>query len=254
MSSRAVQPPAAVVELVPGVSAAAPGMLWLHRARALVAADVHLAYEDVIGGALPTWSTPEIIGSLLVVARAVSAREIILLGDVIHGSRMSDGACTAVRAGLDALRDCAELTIVAGNHEGRTRGADVLGATVERVERDGWNLLHGDRVEPCARAVIGHLHPSIPLDAGSTAPAFLASARVIVLPALTAYSSGLNVLSSECLQALRPWGVASRNDLHVVAAAGDVLYPFGKLGELRAAMATGRAPRSPYRRKYLRPD
>lgn len=227
---------APTVEIAPGVSAVSPGVLWLHASRTIVAADVHFGYEDVIGAALPAWSVREIATALVSAARRMRAVEIVLLGDVIHGSRMSEGAAAAVRDALDTLRGVARLTLVAGNHEGRTRGAAVLGETVEFVERDGWQLLHGDRPNPFARSIIGHLHPSLPLGGAQSAPAFLASQRLIVLPALTPYSAGLNVLSEACLRALRPWGIASRADLHAIVAAGDLLYPFGTLSRLRTMM------------------
>jgi metallophosphoesterase superfamily enzyme len=99
-------------------------------------------------------------------------------------------------------------------------------------------LVHGDRPQMHERTIIGHLHPSLALGGGTSAPAFLASPRLIVVPALTPYSNGLNVLSDACLQALRPWGVASRAELHVVAATGELLYPFGMLSRLRNAMST----------------
>lgn len=234
--NRRPQPSARAVELSYGVSAVAPGLLWLHASRALVAADVHFGYEDVIGAALPLWSTAESTKTLLAAARTLDAREIVLLGDVVHSSRMSDGAARQVRSALAALRDAAELTLVAGNHEGATRGAAILGKTVETAQRDGWLLLHGDRAPDLASlaqskgAIIGHLHPSLPLG-GSSAPAFLAGRRIVVIPALTPYSSGLNVFSDACLRALRPFDVASRRDVHVVAATANLLYPFGTLSE-----------------------
>lgn len=220
---------ASVVELVPGVSALPSGLLWLHAARTLVAADVHFGYEDVIGGALPMWSTPEITGTLLAAARRMEAAEIVLLGDVIHGSRMNEGAARAVRESLDALRTAAQLTLVAGNHEGRSRGASILGDTVEFVQRDGWLLLHGDKPVEGERRIIGHLHPSFGLGGGMSAPAFLASPRLVVVPAMTPYSRGLDVFSNACMNALVPFGIESRRELHVVVAAGDLLYPFGAL-------------------------
>lgn len=232
-------PAAAIVELASGISALAPGLLWLHASRAIVAADVHFGYEDVIGGALPAWSTAEISRTLMSAAQKMNAAEIILLGDVIHGSRMSEGVARTVKGALETLRAAVRLTLIAGNHEGRTRGAAVLGETVERVKRDGWQLLHGDRASPFERSIIGHLHPSLALGGGESAPAFLASDRLIVVPALTPYSRGLNVFSQPCLEALRPWGIGSRSDLRVVAAAGGLLYPFGTLSALR---------------KWLRPD
>lgn len=227
------QPAAPLVELADGVSAILPGVLWLHRSRAIVAADVHFGYEDAIGGALPAWSTVEIASSLASAARRMGAQEIVFLGDVIHGSRMSEGAARAVQSTLASLREVASLTLIAGNHEGRTRGVGILGQTVESVERDGWLLLHGDRPNPFARSIIGHLHPSLALDGRASAPAFLISRRLIVVPALTPYSSGLDVRSDACLRALHAWGITSRADLQVVAAAGDLLYPFGSLWHLR---------------------
>lgn len=226
---------AAVIELVPGVSAAAPGLLWLHRSRVIVAADVHLGYEDVIGGALPTWSIPEIVRTISAAVQSLGAQEIVLLGDVIHGSRMSEGAARAVRQGLERLRGMARLTLVAGNHEGRNRGVPLLGETVESVQRDGWMLLHGDK-PGYSRSIIGHLHPSLPLGGGESAPAFLASQNLIVVPALTPYSAGLNVLSDACLRAIRTFGVASRQDVHVAAVTGDRVFPFGQLSQLRAIL------------------
>ena len=257
------QAAARVVELCPGMSAVAPGLLWLHESRALVAADVHLAYEDVIGGALPTWSTTELVATLLLAVRAMDAREVVLLGDIIHGSMMSEGAARAVRNGLDTLREAAQLTLVAGNHEGRTRGAAVLGDTVEFAARDGWLMLHGDRPAAAAQLaayrgiVLGHLHPSVALGGGATAPAFLYGDRIIVVPAMTPYSPGLNVLGDACMNALGAFNVAPRRELCVTAVTGELLYPFGSLAQLRRVLAKP-APKGArparFRRKFLNPD
>lgn len=257
MSERGLPMPASERhELASGLFGLAPGVLWLETSRAIVAADAHLGYEDVIGGALPIWSTAEITALLVAAARSNRAREIVLLGDIIHGSRMSEGAARAVAAALDTLRSEATLTLVAGNHEGRTRGVDVLGVTVEQVERDGWLLLHGDR--PAAvgrRAVIGHLHPSVHMGGGASVPAFLSGVRVVVLPALTPYSPGLDVCSDACLAALRPYE-AKRSELCVTAVTADRVYPFGSLADFKKTIARpgSSGPRDRYRRKFLRPD
>ena len=220
------------VELAPGAVALTHGVLWLERTRTLVAADAHLAYEEVIGGALPLWSTEESMHALLALARHTDAREIVLLGDVIHGSRLSEGAANAVGAALTRLREQCELTLIAGNHEGRSRGARVLGTTHEAIERDGWTLVHGDRPVTAARAIVGHLHPSVALGGGAHAPAFVASPRLIVVPALTPYSSGLNVLSRECTQALERF-IKSTEACNVVVSTAERVYPFGSLEQLR---------------------
>lgn len=241
--SRPPQAAARAVSLAHGVSALPSGLLWLHESRALIAADVHFAYEDVIGAALPAWSTDEIVRSLLDAVAQMNAREVILLGDVIHGSRMSEGAARTVRLALDKLRTAAALTIVAGNHEGKSRGAAILGETAETAQRDGWLLLHGDKAPDLAQfagargAVIGHLHPSLRFGRSSGAPVFLAGNRIIVVPALTPYSNGLDVRSDACLDALRPFNIASRRELHVVAVADGWCYPFGTLSALRSTLS-----------------
>lgn len=244
--------------LADGIDAFAPGLLWIHETRTVVAADAHLAYEDVIGGALPTWSTGDAIQTLISAAQSFDAREILFLGDIIHGSRMSEGAAREVQNGLERLRAVASVTLVAGNHEGRTRGFDVLGDTVELAERSGWLLIHGDKPSFEGRVIIGHLHPSI-RNGGTSAPAFLAGGGVIVVPALTPYSEGLDVCGDDCFEALQPFGVRSRGDLQVIATTAELVYPLGSLAglrqELRRPLTESAGPtRYGYRRKFLRPD
>jgi metallophosphoesterase superfamily enzyme len=249
-------PAAASVPLAGGVFALAPGLAWLPQARTLVVADAHLGYEEVVGGALPLWSAAETAVTLRLVAERVGARELAFVGDVVHGSSMSEGAARTIGGLLETLREVAQVTLVAGNHEGRSRAAAVLGATVESVERDGWLLVHGDRPLPSGRrAIVGHLHPSLRLGAALTAPAFLASAKLVVVPALTPYSPGLDILSQDCAGVLRAWGVR-RRETQVVVVAGERLFPFGSLAELGSLIGTGGEPRGGglRRRRRLEPD
>ena len=244
-------------ELASGLVALPPGLLWIAATRTLVAADVHFGYEDVVGSSLPLWSTTALVSTLEIVAASMQAREIVLLGDVIHGSRMSEGAARAVAEGLAHLRGLHEVVPIAGNHEGRSRGASILGPTLESCERGGWLLVHGDRPRVGPRTIVGHLHPSIHLGGGRSAPAFLAGAQLVVVPALTPYSPGLDVLAQSCTDALAPWGVTPR-DIAVCAATDEAIYPFGTLARLRAALHADAPPApvsaSRYRRRILRGD
>jgi metallophosphoesterase superfamily enzyme len=224
-------------ELLPGIVALPHGLLWLEASRSLVAADIHLAYEETIGGALPLWSTSDALKLLTAALERYAAAEIVLLGDILHSSRMSDGAARRVVAALATLRDRCELTAIAGNHEGRTRGAEVLGETHEAVERGGWLLFHGDApLARGARNIVGHVHPSLALArGGESVPAFMSSTSLIVVPALTPYSKGLNVLSAECARALRAFDVPT-SAVQVVASTTDRVFPFGALDGLRDAV------------------
>lgn len=221
--------------LAPGVLALPKGLLLLERTRTLVAADVHFGYEDAIGGALPPWSTEETEALLLAAISRYDARELVLLGDIVHSSALGEAAARRVAATMGALRSRCPVVAVAGNHEGRSRGRAILGETVEAAERDGRLLLHGDKPpRPGARCIVGHLHPSIRLGADRSIPAFLAGASLVVAPALTPYSSGLDVRSDACARAVRSFG-ARIDDLEVVGCGDDRVYPFGGVRALRSA-------------------
>jgi metallophosphoesterase superfamily enzyme len=237
-----------------GVVALPGGFALLEGSRALICADAHFGYEDVMGGALPLWSTTEIAATIAIAAQQHAVREIVFLGDLLHGSRMSAGATRAIQGALSLLRELAPLTFIAGNHEGRTRGRSVLGETVESCERDGWLLLHGDKPPVAGTpAIIGHVHPSVHLGGDAAIPAFLAAEALVVVPALTPYSTGLDVLSDACIAALAPYN-ARRSDLQVVAASRDAVYPFGTLARMRDALRTPVYPRSNRYRRILRGD
>ena len=104
-----------------GVVALPGGFALLEGSRALICADAHFGYEDVMGGALPLWSTTEIAATIAIAAQQHAVREIVFLGDLLHGSRMSAGATRAIQGALSLLRELAPLTFIAGNHEGRAR-------------------------------------------------------------------------------------------------------------------------------------
>jgi metallophosphoesterase superfamily enzyme len=225
-------------EIASGMHALPHGILWCAPTRSLIVADAHLGYEDVIGGAFPLWSTAECVATLGIAVALHGALEIVFLGDAIHSSSMSEGAARDVARALDALRAGATVIAIAGNHEGKSRGIDILGETVETLERNGWLLTHGDVAKPSYRCVVGHLHPSLRLGGGATVPAFLSGERLIVVPALTPYSSGLDVLSSACSSAVNALG-GTADHCEVVAADAQRVYPFGRLSDLRAALRSG---------------
>lgn len=195
--------------------------------------------------------------TLAIVAARLEAREIVFLGDIVHGAQMSEGAMRTVREALALLRERTRVTLVAGNHEGRTRAFAVLGETVDACERAGWLLVHGDG--PAAlgrRAVIGHLHPSLHLGGKASVPAFVACDALVVVPALTPYSPGLDICSDDFARAIGLWAVA-RRDVHVVAATGERVFPFGELVALRREMrapATPVRPPARFRKRHIRPD
>ena len=155
------------------------------------------------GGALPLWSTTEIVASIALAARRHDVREIVFLGDAIHGAGLSEGAARAVRGALEGLRAQAAVTVVAGNHEGRSRGVGVLGETVERAAATAgrWFTATGP-----SRARRGYRAPA-PLAAPRRRPQRAGvSGRRRPGGAARAdpYSPGLDVTSEACIGALGP--------------------------------------------------
>lgn len=242
--------------LVPGVRALAPGFAYIEATQTLITADTHFGYEEAIGSALPAWSTADMLAALLRAIRRSEARELVILGDVVHSPRMSEGMAERIRDALAQLRNACELRLIAGNHEGRGRAREILGETDDLVQRDGWTLVHGDVVAAAERTIIGHIHPSLSLDGRKSVPAFLASPSLIVVPALTPYSPGLSAISAECLRAIARFGVKSFRNVRLTACTPQRLYAFGSVAAMHGALsrAEDEDDRSPFRRRVLRPD
>lgn len=241
--------------LVPGVRALAPRFAYLEATQTLITADTHFGYEEAIGSALPAWSTADMLAALLHAIRRSEARELVILGDIVHSPRMSDGMAARIRDVLGQLRSVCDVRLVAGNHEGRGRARDILGETYEVVQRDGWTLVHGDVVRPAERSIIGHIHPSLPLDGYKSVPAFLAAPSLIVVPALTPYSPGLSAMSAECFRAIKPFGVRSFREVRLTACTQQRLYSFGSVAAMHDVLSRPQDDdRSRFRRRVLRPD
>ncbi len=235
-------PRALSISLGDGATALAGGLLLLESTASIVVADLHLGYEEAIGGALPLWSLDESLQRIAAAIDVYRARELILLGDVLHHSQLSEGAGDRVVTALAHLREMCSLIVVAGNHEGQTRGRALLGDLVEDIERAGMLLHHGDRPRIGGlRHVIGHLHPSVALGGERSVPAFLSAHELIVVPAATPYSRGLNILTRDCRAAIGAYG-AHPSSTQVIAATAEHCYPFGSIGDLARAARALRFP------------
>ncbi len=173
-------PAADTYPLAEGVLALPGGFALLTAARALVCADAHLGYEDVMGGggALPLWSTTEIVASIALAARRHDVREIVFLGDAIHGAGLSEGAARAVRARARRAARAGRGDGRRGQPRGplaRRRGARRDGRGAAPATAGRWSTATGPSRARRAR-MIGHLHPSLHLGGDRSAPAFLAAA------------------------------------------------------------------------------
>ena len=190
-------------------------LYWPARNRLLVA-DLHLGKGDVFrraGIAVPRGGTAQDLARLDALLAATGARELWVLGDLVHGP-VPDAAWLA---DWQAWRDRqAELrvTVVAGNHDRALAGAAPASALLgvellPAVLRDGPFVLRHDPARGDVEVgtgdggngdagnglvLCGHLHPVFALPGMARRwPGFWHRPGVLVLPAFSAFTGGWRV-------------------------------------------------------------
>lgn len=182
-------PLASRTEIQPGLWLDSRLALWLAHERLLVIADLHWGYSAshrARGNLLPIWGDDEIESRLDALVAEYSPAEMLWLGDVVHAA---EGGARAERFVRESR---VPVTLLAGNHDRRWRGA---GAATAR--RGNYFFHHGDgapAVPAGAIEVIGHHHPAASWgdNAGSRLklPALIASSRRLILPAFSPWAAG----------------------------------------------------------------
>lgn len=178
---------------------------WLPEARALVVADTHLGFAWVQRqrGQLLPLGVDDTLPRLEALLADYPARQVILLGDVVHAAVASERLEQVLR---DLVRGVVtperRLTCVLGNHDRglpeRLRGCGLPVETALEVALPGFQLLHGDRLLsvplPGTRTLSGHEHPCLRLDDGvatrAKVPAFLVGPDAVLLPAFSSWAAG----------------------------------------------------------------
>jgi DNA ligase-associated metallophosphoesterase len=172
------------------------------RLQRLLVADLHLGKGDVFrraGIAVPRGGTSHDLARLEQLLARSGARELFVLGDLLHGPvpeaawREAWRAWRARHAGL-------RVAVLAGNHDRRLADA-VLGVEVlpGQVEAAPFRLAHLPPPDGSSKPTIcGHLHPVVRLE-GVRWPCYWRRARTLVLPAFSAFTGG------HALDAGRDW-------------------------------------------------
>ena len=165
--------------------------------RLLVVSDLHLekgSFYARQGQLLPPWDTEATLDRLSTLLRRYNPRLVIALGDSFHdtlgASRVPAGEVGRIRAMTEAHR----FIWVQGNHDPcppRGFGGEAMEAFVTTP------LIFRHQAMPDAEAEIsGHYHPKATVSVhGSriTRPCFVADRHRVMLPALGAYTGGLDV-------------------------------------------------------------
>lgn len=169
----------------------------------LLVADLHVdktaAYRRQ-GIPIPEGILEESLARLGQAIDRTGTREVVILGDLLHAARGPDEESRARMTAWRRERDL-PMRLVGGNHD--RAAARILDEWA--IEGEGPMLALGASLElrhdPAhARGdrptIAGHLHPMAALGGGSRRlllPCFHLAGRILVLPALTAFASGVRV-------------------------------------------------------------
>jgi putative SbcD/Mre11-related phosphoesterase len=209
------------LQLAPGIVLDARRAVFLEETGVLAVADLHFGYawtHRARGQILPVSKPDTTLPRLLGLLDEYRPRALALLGDIVHGELLMEENRAELRALLAALRERAEVVLVAGNHDRLL--PQLLRIPIPREHRAGRHLLlHGDLANDETAAIhlaaaqaagglviMGHEHPSISMGDGvahrARVPCFLAGERLLVLPAFSEWAAGANVRAGEFLSPL----------------------------------------------------
>jgi DNA ligase-associated metallophosphoesterase len=168
------------------------GLYWPRMQRLLVA-DLHLGKADVFrraGIAIPRGGTSHDLARLEQLLARSGARELFVLGDLLHGPvpeaawRETWRAWRARHAGL-------RVAVLAGNHDRRLVDAELgVEELPAQVEAPPFRLAHlPPPADPPVPTLCGHVHPVVRLE-GVRWPCYWWRAHTLVLPAFSAFTGG----------------------------------------------------------------
>jgi DNA ligase-associated metallophosphoesterase len=181
----------------------AGAMVWPAR-RLLAVADLHLEKGTAAarqGSLLPPWDTRATLEVLAALLRRYRPAHVVALGDSFHDAH---GVARLMRGDAERLRVMADsfaFTWVLGNHDPLPHG--LRGQCVEEFRDGPLVFRHEATDEMAAGEISGHFHPkaSVPVrGAVVTRPCFVAGGRRLMLPALGAYTGGLDVRSPDIMR------------------------------------------------------
>jgi len=166
-----------------------------------VVSDVHIGLAETLyrqGLHFPLHEEETLLERFTAVLDRFEPAIFVLDGDIFHAfDRVSRETKEAFSRILATLRAECEVVLVTGSHD--TMLPSVAGGTVDRYDRGGYTVVHGDReVDDHGTLIIGHDHPAIEIDMARF-PCFLYGERVvrgkdlIVMPAFNPLSPGVVV-------------------------------------------------------------
>ena len=212
------------------------GAVWWPAAGLLAVADLHFEKGSAAaarGQLVPPWDTRLTLDRLGLLLRRWSPRTVVALGDSFHDRHGAARMAAGDAARLRAMTEAAHWVWVLGNHD-PLPPAGLAGEAAE-----AWTLgplaFRHEAQPGAAGELCGHHHPkaAVATRAGVvTRPCFVTDPRRVMLPAMGAYTGGLDV-TNPAIARLFPRGGRA------FLLGQDRLFSF-TLAQLRGAgVATG---------------
>lgn len=163
----------------------------------LAVADLHLEKGSAAaarGQLVPPFDTRATLDVLAGLLRRYRPRLVVALGDSFHDSKGGSRLLASDSVRLGAMTRSTRFVWVLGNHD-PDRQAAMEGEVVESFALEGLVFRHQAETGAVGE-ISGHFHPkaSVPVRGTTvTRPCFVADGRRLLLPALGAYTGGLDV-------------------------------------------------------------
>ena len=173
------------------------GAVWPD-AGLLAVADLHLEKGTACarqGRLVPPWDTAATLDRLALLLRRYRPRTVVALGDSFHDRHGAGRMAATDAARLRAMTEAAAFVWVLGNHD-PAPPEGLPGLAAAEYQQSGLTFRHEARGKPAGGELCGHHHPkaSIETRAGRvTRACFVADPHRLMLPALGAYTGGLDV-------------------------------------------------------------
>jgi len=188
------------------------GALFVREQSLCVVSDVHIGLAEALyrqGLHFPLHEEETLLERFEAILERFRPAVFVLDGDIFHAfDRVSRDVRETFETILAALRARCEVVLVRGSHDVMLPA--IIGGTVERYDRGGCTVVHGDQaVDDHGTLIIGHDHPAIEIDLARF-PCFLygegavRGRDLVVMPAYNPLSPGVIVNYAKSRDFLSP--------------------------------------------------
>ena len=174
------------------------GALWWPSRRVLVVADLHFEKGSAIaemGALLPPFDTRDTLAQLTGFLRRYKPECVTLLGDSFHDARGVHRLSEGDRARLMQMAGTTKFVWITGNHD-PAAPAGLPGESHAELKLGNLTFRHEAKPGKVVGEISGHFHPKarVAVRGGSISrPCFVIDGYRLMLPALGAFTGGLDV-------------------------------------------------------------